>query len=105
MDAGIAWPAPGICTGDCRPDPFASSRHPRPRQWANRSLLPRKHRVTSLGRNQWTVIVAVVAVRVVKVAGDMIIQVVAVRHRLVRAAGAVHMPRLMPATASSSTAA
>jgi hypothetical protein len=51
------------------------------------------------------VIVAVVAVRVVKVAGDVIIQVVAVRHRLVRAARAVHMLRLMPATASPSTAA
>jgi hypothetical protein len=45
------------------------------------------------------VVVAVVAVRVVKMAGDAIIHVVAVRHRVMAAAGAVHMARLMPAAA------
>jgi hypothetical protein len=45
------------------------------------------------------VVVAVVAVRVVKMAGDAIVDVVAVRHRLVTAAGVVHMACLMPATA------
>jgi hypothetical protein len=43
------------------------------------------------------VVVAVVAVRVVKMAGDAIIHVVAVRHRVMAAAWAVHMARLMPA--------
>ena len=39
-------------------------------------------------------VVAVVAVRVMKVAADAVVHVVAVRHRLVSAAGAV--ARLMP---------
>ena len=41
-------------------------------------------------------IVAVIAVRMVKVSGHAIIHVVAVRHRLVAAAGAVHMAPIMP---------
>jgi hypothetical protein len=45
------------------------------------------------------VIVAVVAVRVVKMAGDAIIHVVAMRDRIVATAGAVHMARLMTAAA------
>jgi len=45
------------------------------------------------------VVVAVIAVRVVKMAGNAIIHVVAMRHRLVAAAGAMHMARLMPAAA------
>jgi hypothetical protein len=49
------------------------------------------------GRRQGTVIVAVVAVRVVQMAGDAIIHMIAVRHRLVTTAGPVRMPRLMPA--------
>lgn len=44
-------------------------------------------------------IVAVVAMRVVKVASDAIIHVVAMRHRLVAAAAPVHMARLVPAAA------
>ena len=52
-----------------------------------------------LGRNQRTVIVAVVAVRVVKVAGNPIVDVVAMRHRLVPAAGAVYVSCLMRTTA------
>jgi hypothetical protein len=42
------------------------------------------------------VIVAVVAVRVVKMARDAIIHMVAVRHGLVAAARTVHMARVMP---------
>jgi hypothetical protein len=45
------------------------------------------------------VVVAVAAVRVVKMAGDQIIHVAAVRHRLVAAAGAVRMARVVPAAA------
>jgi hypothetical protein len=45
------------------------------------------------------VVVAVVAVRVVKMAGDAIIHVIAVRYRLVAAARAVHMACLMPGAA------
>jgi hypothetical protein len=59
---------------------------------------PREHR-SPLGRRQWTVVVAVIAVRAVKMTGDVIIHVVAVRHRLVAAAGAVHMARVMPTAA------
>jgi hypothetical protein len=51
------------------------------------------------------VIVAVVAVRMVKMAGDAIIHMVAVRHRLVAAAGAVHMTRLMPTATMVGSAA
>jgi hypothetical protein len=40
-------------------------------------------------------VVAVVAVRVMKVAADAVVHVVAVRHRLVSAAGAVDVARLM----------
>jgi hypothetical protein len=42
------------------------------------------------------VIVAVIAVRVVKMARDAIIHMVAVRHRLVAAARTVHMACVMP---------
>jgi hypothetical protein len=42
-------------------------------------------------------VVAVVVVRVMKVAADAVVDVVAVRHRVVSAAGAV--ARLMPAAA------
>jgi hypothetical protein len=45
------------------------------------------------------VIVAVVAVRVMKMAGNAIIHVVAVRNRLVAAAGAVHVSRLVTTAA------
>ena len=40
-------------------------------------------------------VVAVIAVRVVKMVGDAIVDVVAVRHRLVAAVRTVHMARLM----------
>ena len=50
-------------------------------------------------------VVAVVAMRVVKVAGDAIIRVAAVRYRLVTAAGPVHMARLMPTTTMVRSAA
>jgi hypothetical protein len=43
------------------------------------------------------VVVAVVAVRVMQVAADVIVHVVAVGHRLVAAAGAVDVARLMAA--------
>jgi hypothetical protein len=43
------------------------------------------------------VVVTVVAVRVMKVAADAVIYVIAVGNRLVTAAGAVDMARLMPA--------
>ena len=55
--------------------------------------------VRLLGRHHRTVVVAVVAVWVVKMAGDAIIYVVAVRHRVVATAGAVYMAALMPAAA------
>jgi hypothetical protein len=42
------------------------------------------------------VIVAVVAMLLVKMAGNAIIHVAAMRYRLVAAAGSVHMARLMP---------
>lgn len=48
---------------------------------------------------QRAVIVAVVTVRVVKMAGDAVIHVVSVRHRVVAAAGTVYMARLMPSAA------
>jgi hypothetical protein len=51
------------------------------------------------------VVVAVVAVRVVKVAGDAIIHVVAVRHRLMAATGTVHMARLVPTATMVGSAA
>ena len=41
-------------------------------------------------------VVAVIAVRVMKVAAGPVVHVVAVRHRLVAAAGAVDVARLMP---------
>ena len=44
-------------------------------------------------------VVAVVAVRVMKVAADPVVHVVAVRHRLMAASGPVDMARLMPAAA------
>jgi hypothetical protein len=55
--------------------------------------------VGMLGGNQWTVIVAMVAVPMMKMAGDVIIHVVAMRDRIVAAAGAVHMARLMATAA------
>jgi hypothetical protein len=42
-------------------------------------------------------VVAVVAVRVMKVAADAVVHVVAVRHRRMAASGPVDMARLMPA--------
>jgi hypothetical protein len=42
-------------------------------------------------------VVAVVAVRVMRVAADAVVHVVAVRHRLVAAVGAVDVARLVPA--------
>ena len=50
-------------------------------------------------------IVAVVAVRVVKMARDAIIHMVAVRHRLVAAARTVHMARIMPTATMVGSAA
>jgi len=47
----------------------------------------------------------VVAVRVVKVAGDAIIHVVAVRHRLMAATGTVHVARLVPTATMVGSAA
>ena len=41
-------------------------------------------------------VVAVIAVRVVKMAGDPIIHMVAVRHRIVAAPGPVDMARIVP---------
>ena len=67
--------------------------------------MPPRERGSVLGRSQRTVVVAVVAVRMVKMASDAIIHVVAVRHRLVAAAGAVHMDRVMPAAAMVGSAA
>jgi hypothetical protein len=51
-------------------------------------------RVTSRGC-QWAVVVAVIAVRVMKVAADTVVCVIAVRNRLMAAAGTVDMARLM----------
>ena len=45
---------------------------------------------------QRTVVVAVAPVRVVQVAGDKIVHVIAVRHRFMAAAGPVNVARLMP---------
>jgi len=58
---------------------------------------PPRERSSSSGGRQWTVVVAVVAVRVMQVVGDAVIEVIAVRHRLVAAAGAVDVARLMAA--------
>jgi hypothetical protein len=65
---------------------------------ASRRATPACRRPVSalLGGRQRTVVVAVVAMRVVEVAGDAIVDVIAVRHRFVAAARAVHMARLMP---------
>ncbi len=51
----------------------------------------------TLGRRQRTVVVAVVAMRVMKMTSDAIIDMVTMRHRLVAAARAMNMTRLMPA--------
>jgi hypothetical protein len=51
------------------------------------------------------VIVAVVAVRVVQVAVDEVVDVIAMRHRLVPAARPVLMPRLVPLAAMLGCAA
>jgi hypothetical protein len=40
-----------------------------------------------------------VAVWVVQMTGDAVIHMIVVRHRLMAAAGSVHMARLMPTTA------
>jgi hypothetical protein len=61
--------------------------------------------VRLLDGRQWTVVVAVIAMRVVKMAGDAIIQLVVVRHCLVAAAGAVRMVRLMPTATMVGSAA
>jgi hypothetical protein len=47
------------------------------------------------GAPQRAVVVAVVAVRVVQVAVDQVVDVVAVRHRFVAAAGSMHMTGLV----------
>ena len=44
-------------------------------------------------------VVAVIAVRVVKMAGDPIVHMVAVRHRIVAASGPVDMARIVPIAA------
>ena len=59
---------------------------------------------SSRGR-QRTVVVAVVAVRVMKVAADAVICVIAMRYGLVTAAGAVDVTRLMAATTMVRSAA
>ena len=56
-------------------------------------------RYSALCRNQRSVIVAVAAVRVVKMAGDPIVHVIAVRHRFVATSGPVDMARLVPTAA------
>jgi hypothetical protein len=45
------------------------------------------------------VVVAVIAVRVVKMAGDPIVHMLAVRHRIVAAFGPMDMTRVVPTTA------
>ena len=44
-------------------------------------------------------VVAVIAVRVMKMAGDPIVHMVAVRHRIVAASGPVDMTRIVPTAA------
>jgi hypothetical protein len=51
---------------------------------------------SSSGR-QWAVVITVVAMRMMKVAADAVVDVTAVRYGLVTAAGAVDMARLVPA--------
>jgi hypothetical protein len=51
------------------------------------------------GALERAVIVAVIAVRVMQVAVDEVVDVVAVRHGLVAAAGAMHVARRVPGTA------
>src|SRR4029077_4891300 len=72
---GLAFPVEGRSRGD--------------------SEMPPRERSSTSGGRQWTMVVAVVAVRVMRVAADAVLNVVAVRHRLVAGAGAA--PRLMPA--------
>ena len=72
---GLAFPVEGRSRGD--------------------SEMPPRERSSTSGGRQWTMVVAVVAVRVMRVAADAVVHVVAVRHRLV--AGAVDVARLMPA--------
>ena len=50
-------------------------------------------------------VVAVIAVRVVKMSGDPIVHMVAVRHRIVAASGPVDMIRVVPTTAMAGSAA
>jgi hypothetical protein len=45
------------------------------------------------------VVVAVIAVRVVKMSGDPIVHMVAVRHRIVAASGPMDMTRVVPTAA------
>ena len=52
----------------------------------------------SLASGQGTVVVAVVAVRVVEMAGYPVIHMIAVRHRFMAAPWPMDVPRLMPAT-------
>jgi hypothetical protein len=58
-----------------------------------------RQRLSSLGRRQGTVVVAVVAVRVVKMAGYPIVHMIAVRHRLVATSGPVDVARFVPTAA------
>jgi hypothetical protein len=67
--------------------------------------VPPRERGSVLRRSQRTVIVAVAAVRMVKMASDAIIHVVAVRHRLMTTAGAMHMARVMPTATMGGSAA
>jgi len=57
------------------------------------------------GQAERAVVVAVVAVRMVQVASDEVIDMIAVRHRLVAAAGAMRVARLMAGAAVGSRAA
>lgn len=59
----------------------------------------------ALRRCQRPVIVAVAAVRVVQVAVDAVVDMVAMRHRLMAAAGAVHMACRVPGAAVAGGAA
>jgi hypothetical protein len=61
--------------------------------------VPPSERPSTSGGGQLAVIVTMVAVRVVKVVADAVVYVVTVRNRLMAAARAVDMARLVPAAA------
>ncbi len=63
---------------------------------ASRGGAPRERSPTSGGR-QWAMVVAVAAMRMMKVAADMVVGVITVRHRFMSAAGPVDMARIVPA--------